>query len=93
MYEVYEDKKYLHIVMEKCEGGDLAGYLRKRFRLEESEAKICIKRIASALSQLHSLNVNHRDLKLENILLKSEDDLSQIKLCDFGLSKKFSNMS
>jgi serine/threonine protein kinase len=32
---------------------------------------------------LHKNNINHRDLKLENILLT---DNYEIKICDFGLA-------
>lgn len=35
-------------------------------------------------------DVTHRDLKLENILLEQKDDLSSIKIADFGLAKKSS---
>lgn len=33
---------------------------------------------------MHTKNVVHRDLKLENILL---DNLGRVKICDFGVSK------
>ena len=38
---------------------------------------------------MHSKNYVHRDLKPENILIDDEDDLSSIKLADFGLSASF----
>lgn len=31
--------------------------------------------------------IAHRDLKLENLLLVSQDDITNIKLADFGLAK------
>ena len=42
----------------------------------------------SALKQLHDKRIVHRDLKLENFLLLDSQSL-QIKLIDFGLSRRF----
>jgi serine/threonine protein kinase len=47
--------------------------------------------MASVLIYLKELKVLHRDLKLENFLLKDTDDLSNIKLIDFGLSRNISS--
>jgi len=41
-----------------------------------------------AIKHCHSMNIIHRDLKLENFLLKCEHDDSEIKIIDFGLSNK-----
>lgn len=43
----------------------------------------------SAVEHVHSKNYVHRDLKPENILINNENDLSSIKLADFGLSASF----
>ena len=40
--------------------------------------------IADAMEYLHSMNVCHRDIKLDNILI--ENKTSSIKLIDFGFS-------
>ena len=45
------------------------------------------RQIISALAHMHSFSICHRDLKLENILMCSNDDDAQLKLVDFGLSK------
>jgi calcium-dependent protein kinase len=39
---------------------------------------------------LHKNNITHRDIKLENFLLFREDDLTHIKMIDFGLATKLS---
>ena len=44
----------------------------------------------SALKYLHAHQICHRDIKPENFLLKYVDDITNIKLIDFGLSKDFS---
>lgn len=63
-------------------------YLEKRnFELTEKRAKNLSHQIATALYYLHSFGVAHRDLKPENILMVSDDDESDLKIVDFGLSK------
>ena len=78
------------MVTDYFEGGELYHYLNKRGYLEEYEAFKIIKQMASILVYLEECNVSHRDLKLENFLLNDKDDLSNIKLIDFGLSKSLS---
>jgi len=74
--------------MENLQGGDLFTYLEKRnFEITETRAKTLSHQIATALYYLHSFGVAHRDLKPENILMVSNDDDSDLKIVDFGLSK------
>lgn len=49
-----------------------------------------MKQSFSALKYLHENNISHRDIKPENFLLKSKDDITNIKMIDFGLSKDYS---
>ena len=70
--------------MELCRGGDLLHYVRRRRKLDETTAKVIFVQIVRGLEYIHSKNVMHRDIKLENILL---DNLGQVKICDFGVSK------
>ncbi len=53
------------------------------------EASRMMKGMLEGLGYIHKQNLIHRDLKTENILLKSSDDLSSVKIADFGLSAKF----
>lgn len=43
--------------------------------------------ILGALKHLHSKNIVHCDLKPENVLLSSDSDFPQVKLCDFGYAR------
>lgn len=54
---------------------------------EKQSAKI-IGKLLSAISYMHNHNISHRDLKFENIMFESSDPDAEIKLIDFGLSKK-----
>ena len=44
----------------------------------------------SALKYLHEQKISHRDIKPENFLLKKNENISNIKMIDFGLSKDYS---
>ena len=44
----------------------------------------------SAVKHLHEHNIVHRDLKPENFLMETKDENSEVKLIDFGLSKRWS---
>ena len=88
LLDIFENQDYIYIVMENLSGGDLFTYLEKRnFELPEKRAKILSHQVATALYYLHSFGVAHRDLKPENILMVSDDDDSDLKIVDFGLSK------
>lgn len=83
LYDVYENKKYLYLVLEHVSGGELFDYLVKKSRLTIKEARKFFRQIISALDFCHSHLICHRDLKPENLLL---DDKLNIKIADFGMA-------
>ncbi len=88
LYDVFENEKYIYIIMEFCGGGDLFGYIERRgFQLKESRAAEIIHKLSTALYYLHQYGIIHRDLKPENILMTDEKDDADIRLLDFGLGK------
>ena len=61
-------------------------------KLDEETAASIVKQILLALSFLHSQNIIHRDLKLENILFQLDDAHPAgilIKLTDFGFATSY----
>ncbi|XP_012271025.1 uncharacterized protein LOC105694698 [Orussus abietinus] len=86
IYEVFENKEKMVLVMEYAAGGELYDYLRKRKVLSEKEARRIFRQIAIAVYYCHKHKICHRDLKLENILL---DQVGNAKIADFGLSNVF----
>eukprot|EP01022_Parablepharisma_sp_SALTPOND_P033081 TRINITY_DN88162_c1_g1_i1.p1 TRINITY_DN88162_c1_g1~~TRINITY_DN88162_c1_g1_i1.p1 ORF type:complete len:954 (+),score=100.18 TRINITY_DN88162_c1_g1_i1:155-3016(+) len=94
-YFVY--KNDLCLILEYCNGGDLDNFIRKlrrktkEFPLEE--LKLIAWNVACGLYEMHKRNMMHRDIKPKNILViddKKTGTLIDIKLCDYGLSKKVS---
>jgi serine/threonine protein kinase len=86
IFESFEHKRQIYLVMEYCSGGDL--YERCNPYTEEETAKI-ITKILSAVAYMHRRGVVHRDLKFENILFENKRKNANIKIIDFGLSKVF----
>ena len=88
MFETYETKKHICIVMEYICAGDLLSYIKKRSKLTEPIAKFIFKQIILAIQYIHNHNIVHRDIKLDNILIDLDN---KIKICDFGVSKRINH--
>ena len=75
------------IFLEFCNLGNLKEYIMKRKNLH-IQSKLDIKlQCAEALEYLHSKNITHRAIKLENYLVTKSQEKDVVKLTDFGLSK------
>eukprot|EP00986_Skeletonema_menzelii_P019233 scaffold27251_cov177-Skeletonema_menzelii.AAC.4 len=89
---VYEDMNYVHIVTQKCSGGELFDKIVERTTekgcFEELSAARIIKSLLEAVAYLHANGIVHRDIKPENILFETQEEDSPIKLIDFGLSRR-----
>jgi len=80
--ETFEDDKYILIIMEYINGGNLFSFVKKRRKLSEKISKFLFRQIILGIQHIHSKNIVHRDIKLENILI---DLNNKIKICDFGI--------
>ena len=69
IYECYVDKDNFYIISDFCDQGDLLGKLEKLGKMNEIVVKFLMEQILNAVAYLHSKNVLHGDIKLENILL------------------------
>ena len=90
VYEYYVDNFNYYIITEYCHEGDLFDAIKGK-PLSEYQVACIMYQILLAVNHLHKMNIMHRDLKLENILVTKieEDGLYRIKLCDFGTSHLF----
>ena len=83
LYDIWENRGELYLVLEHVEGGELFDYVSSNGALPEEEAVRLFRQIIGGLSYCHRFNICHRDLKPENILL---DGARNVKLADFGMA-------
>ena len=88
-YETYHDEFYFHIVMELCEGKEVFDRIIEEGNINEHKVCVIIFKVLQAISYCHSAGITHRDLKPENILFETTETDAEIKLIDFGLSRKY----
>ena len=89
IFELFEDAQAYHLVMELCRGRELLECLSDTGHLDEKTAASIFQKILSVVNHMHKNKVCHRDLKLENFVGITKENETDIKLVDFGLSRKF----
>ena len=85
-YGYSETNNQLLIKMEYIKYGTLSNWMKSNHKISEEDASLILGKVLSAVEYLHSMQICHRDIKPENIMISKENDLSSIKIIDFGLS-------
>ena len=94
-FESFEEKNFLNIIMEYCDGGDLGQLLDKKIKKNEKQFeedfiwKIFIQ-ICLGLGYIHNQKILHRDLKTLNIFLTKDFN---VKIGDLGVAKILTNQN
>ncbi|XP_004249886.1 serine/threonine-protein kinase ATG1t isoform X2 [Solanum lycopersicum] len=87
LFDVFQAENSIFLVLEFCDGGDLAAYIRDHGRVQECVARKFMKQIGAGLEVLSMHHIIHRDLKPENILLSTMETDPILKIADFGFSR------
>eukprot|EP00931_Biecheleriopsis_adriatica_P107494 TRINITY_DN81838_c0_g1_i1.p1 TRINITY_DN81838_c0_g1~~TRINITY_DN81838_c0_g1_i1.p1 ORF type:complete len:709 (-),score=158.06 TRINITY_DN81838_c0_g1_i1:98-2179(-) len=96
LYDIHRTRRWIFLVMERLEGGELFQQIVTRKHFTEFEAKHVMRQILNGLAFIHSRHIVHRDLKPENILISSSvqapppnesSTLFEVKISDYGTSK------
>ncbi|XP_033747712.1 serine/threonine-protein kinase unc-51-like isoform X2 [Pecten maximus] len=89
-----ETTNHVYLVMEYCNGGDLADFLQAKGTLSENTISQFLRQIAAAMRALHGKGIVHRDLKPQNILLQNPPGKTNpspcemiLKIADFGFAR------
>lgn len=87
IHDIFQENGTAYYVMEYVEGASLSQMVKEQGAFSEEKALGYIRKIADAVSYMHSLSMNHLDLKPANIMVRASDD--EPILIDFGLSKQY----
>ncbi|XP_034240338.1 serine/threonine-protein kinase unc-51 isoform X2 [Thrips palmi] len=89
-----ESPLQVFLVMEYCNGGDLADYLSVKGTLSEDTIRLFLRQLAGAMKALYAKGIVHRDLKPQNILLSHsggkpcpQPQEIRLKIADFGFAR------
>ena len=92
--EFYSSEHSYYIITDHCANGEL--YDQIKYKYNENQLAVLFYQVFSGIAYLHTNNIVHRDLKLENILIseieinkKTNDRYFWIKIIDFGTAKYF----
>ncbi|XP_048204471.1 myosin light chain kinase family member 4 isoform X1 [Perognathus longimembris pacificus] len=89
LYDAFESKNDIILVMEYVEGGELFDrIIDENYNLTELDTILFIKQICEGIRHMHQMYILHLDLKPENILCVNQD-AKQIKIIDFGLARRY----
>lgn len=91
IFEVYVDKNNFYMITELCPYGELFNEIINNGPFDENYASYVIYQILSGINYCHKMNIIHKELGAENILIvkKEKNEYPWVKICDFGTSTIF----
>lgn len=87
---IVDGPDHVCVFMERASNSDLSTYIAANGAIDEPQARIWFGQLCDAINYLHRMDIVHRDLKLENLLLTRD---MQLKITDFGFAKWCSSQS
>eukprot|EP01065_Artemidia_motanka_P050609 TRINITY_DN86_c0_g1_i2.p1 TRINITY_DN86_c0_g1~~TRINITY_DN86_c0_g1_i2.p1 ORF type:complete len:377 (+),score=151.54 TRINITY_DN86_c0_g1_i2:68-1132(+) len=84
-----ETQEELFLVLEKFDS-DMFDFVRQRKKLSEADARQVALQLLTAVDGMHSKGIAHRDIKVENLLVReTAAGFLQVAVSDFGSAHKF----
>jgi serine/threonine protein kinase len=83
--EVYENETHFILILEYLEGGSLLESIQK-YTFSSEEIQTIVSKLLKSIQYVHSKDIIHRDIKPDNIMFEDINNLSSLKLIDFGLA-------
>ena len=88
LHDVFEEPDYTFMVIERLQGGELIDRVIEKSHYTENEARRVAKNILAGLEFCHDRRIANRNIKTENLLLPTKEDLFDVRISDFGFAKR-----
>lgn len=85
VHSIFQRRAKYFIFMRYAENGDMLDFVLKHGAIAESQARVWLRQMALGLQYMHEMELAHRDLKCENMLITSNFN---VKIADFGFARK-----
>lgn len=79
-----------YLVMELIQGESLRALLKREKRLSVPQAVAIFEQVLTGLGAAHRLNIVHRDVKPDNLMIQQEPTGLLVKILDFGIARRSS---
>ncbi|EGR32064.1 protein kinase domain protein [Ichthyophthirius multifiliis] len=80
-----------HLIVLNLLGKDLSYYRKQLKKFSLKTILLLIDQLITVIEQIHNRSILHRDLKPENILMGRDENLNNVYIIDFGISKIYQN--
>lgn len=87
IHDIFRENNTAYYVMEYIDGNSLGDIVKTQGALPETKSVEIIKKVAVALDYIHAKNINHLDVKPNNIMVRHND--GEVILIDFGVAKQY----
>ncbi|KAF7991438.1 hypothetical protein HCN44_008750 [Aphidius gifuensis] len=84
VHSIFKRRARYFIFMRFAEKGNLLDYNLKHGPISETQSRIWFRQLALGLQYLHELDIAHRDIKCENVLITEH---LNVIITDFGFSR------
>ncbi|CAK0843179.1 unnamed protein product [Prorocentrum cordatum] len=91
LFETFQDSRYVYLVMEMCEGGELFDRIVEEKHLPEAVAAEVMQQVFHAVRYTHSMDIVHKDLKPQNLILRARWRIKGncVKVIDYGIAAEW----
>lgn len=90
VYDWGQDQGTYYIVMEYVRGSDLKTAIEERGAINQRKVAEIGSQVCQALSAAHKLDIIHRDIKPQNIMIQPDGN---VKVMDFGIARAKNTVS
>ncbi|KAH9458866.1 hypothetical protein MJO29_009950 [Puccinia striiformis f. sp. tritici] len=89
MYDWFQSKEHLYMILELATGGELFDHTISRGHFTDQETCIMVRQVIDAIRHIHAQGIVHRDLKPENLFVRGAGPYEppyDLVVADFGVA-------